>query len=209
MSTAVAPIPRAALHPGRPCPTRRGRSRSPSRGCGLTRPVGCTPTRRMAGEWWPWELPRGAVQPTSHSVALATVIHSGGRELACSALYTPQPQKKKRPGCSLPAGSFLFGAYRIIRRTPHQHGDASAAHLACDKPVTRTGRLDPASGTVRGRGRWERPAAEHPRRATRASNAGNALGPADGVPKFARLALPWSGDTTTRAGTGSAGRRRT
>jgi hypothetical protein len=57
-------------------------------------------------------------RPTSHSVALATVIHSGGRELARSALCRPQLQKKKRPGCSLPAGSFLFGAYRIIWRTP-------------------------------------------------------------------------------------------
>ena len=26
-----------------------------------------------------------------------------------SALNRPQPQMKKRPGCSLPAGSFLFG----------------------------------------------------------------------------------------------------
>ena len=43
-------------------------------------------------------------------------------KLARSALRKAQPQKKKRPGCSLPAGSFLFGAYRIIRRTPHQHG---------------------------------------------------------------------------------------
>jgi hypothetical protein len=57
-------------------------------------------------------------RPTSHGVALVTVIHSDGRELARSALCRLQPQKKKRPGCSLPAGSLLFGAYRIIRRTP-------------------------------------------------------------------------------------------
>ena len=75
------------------------------------------------------ELPRGAVRPTSHGVALATVIHSGGRELARSALCRPQPQKKKRPGCSLPAGSFLFGAYRIIRRTP-----TSTASTVADMP---------------------------------------------------------------------------
>jgi hypothetical protein len=46
-------------------------------------------------------------------------------------------QKKKRPGCSLPAGSFLFGAYRIIRRTPT--GTASTA-------ATTPSIANPASG---------------------------------------------------------------
>jgi hypothetical protein len=87
-------------------------------------------------------------RPTSHSVALATVIHSGGRELARSALCSSQPQKKKRPGCSLPAGSFLFGAYRIIRRTPTSTASTAATTPSNDRqPLACPSRGNPAMKT--------------------------------------------------------------
>jgi hypothetical protein len=52
-------------------------------------------------------------------------------------LCSSQPQKKKRPGCSLPAGSFLFGAYRIIRRTPTSTASTAATTPSNDRQPLR------------------------------------------------------------------------
>ena len=77
---------------------------------------------------------RGPGPTSRRRAALATVIHSGGRELARSVLRNSQPQKKKRPGCSLPAGSFLFGAYRIIRCTPTSTASTAATTPSIANP---------------------------------------------------------------------------
>src|ERR1700736_5117823 len=100
----------------------------------------------MEGEWEPSELPRGAVQAhqpqcgVSHiypqrrkGTCLLCVVHA----TTTKEKHKRKTQKKKRPGCSLPAGSFLFGAYRIIRPTPT--GTASTA-------ATTPSIANPASG---------------------------------------------------------------
>ena len=88
-------------------------------------------------------------------MALATVIHSVEWKLARSALPIAQPQLKKRPGCSLPAGSFLFGAYprsarwmptitALIASVTPPNATASAA-------ITWRSSAADASGGARGR----------------------------------------------------------
>src|ERR1700736_5117825 len=97
----------------------------------------------------------GRYRPTSHSVALATFIHSGGRELACSALFTPQPQKKNtkekhkrkndpavlfQPGRSCSALTASSGPRPPARPAPPRPRPASPTQLA-GAGRTHVGRL--------------------------------------------------------------------
>jgi hypothetical protein len=75
-------------------------------------------------------------RPTSHSVALATVVDSGGRKLARSALREAQPQKKKITRLFSSSRVVLFGAYRIIRRTPTSTASTAATTPSIANPAS-------------------------------------------------------------------------
>jgi hypothetical protein len=77
-------------------------------------------------------------RPTSQTVALATVITASGMETCSLRVVEGTTTTKKTTRLSLPAGSFLFGAYpRSARWMPHQDGADRRERILTAEPVPR------------------------------------------------------------------------